>query len=60
MTTKTFPKEQPMELFVEQLWTGQPIKWKNYDGKKVCTMNIGDVENVKFDCFPKTIRANIF
>ena len=31
----------------------QPLRWKNYDGKKVYTTNVSDVEYVEFEHFPK-------
>jgi hypothetical protein len=31
----------------------QPLKWKNYDGKKVYIMNVSVVEHVEFEHFPK-------
>ncbi len=34
----------------------QPLKWKNYDGKKVYTTNVRDVEYVEFEHFQKKIE----
>ena len=34
----------------------QPLKWKNYDWKKVYITNVGDVEYVEFEHFPKPIQ----
>jgi hypothetical protein len=36
--------------------TDQPLRWKNYDGKKVYTTNVSDVEYVEFEHFPKKIE----
>ncbi len=36
----------------------QPLKWKNYDGKKVYTINVSDVEYVEFEHFPKQLNRN--
>ncbi len=36
--------------------TNQPLKWKNYDGKKVYTTNVSDVEYVEFEHFPKKVE----
>ena len=33
--------------------SNQPLQWKNYDGKKVYTTNVSDVEYVEFEHFPK-------
>ena len=30
-----------------------PLIWKNYDGRKVFTVNVSDVEHVEFEHFPK-------
>ena len=31
-----------------------PLQWKNYDGKKVYTMNVRDIEYIEFEHFPKS------
>ena len=36
--------------------SNQPLQWKNYDGKKVYTTNVSDVEYVEFEHFPKKIE----
>jgi hypothetical protein len=36
--------------------TNQPLKWKNYDGKKVYTTNVSDVEYVEFEHFLKKVE----
>ena len=36
--------------------SGQALRWKNYDGKKVYTTNVSDVEYVEFEHFPKKIE----
>ena len=36
--------------------TDQPLRWKNYDGKKVYATNVSDVEYVEFEHFPKKIE----
>jgi hypothetical protein len=33
--------------------TNAPLKWKNYNGRKVYTFNINDVEHLEFEHFPK-------
>ena len=32
-----------------------PLTWKNYDGRKVFTVNVSDVEHVEFEHFPKKL-----
>ena len=36
----------------------EPLKWKNYDGKKVYTLSVNYVQFVEFKHFPKN-RASI-
>ncbi len=36
----------------------QPLKWKNFDGQKVYTTNVSDVEYVEFEHFPKKLNRN--
>ena len=31
-----------------------PLQWKNYDGKKVYTMNVKDIQYIEFEHFPKS------
>lgn len=31
-----------------------PLQWKNYNGRKVFTMNVKDVQYIEFEHFPKT------
>ena len=38
--------------------TDQPLRWKNYDGKKVYTTHVSDVEYVEFEHFPKKLNRN--
>jgi hypothetical protein len=36
--------------------TDTPLNWKNYDGKKVYTINVTDVDYVEFEHFPKKVE----
>jgi hypothetical protein len=38
--------------------TNQTLEWENYDGKKVYTTNVSEIEYVDFEHFPKRFRAN--
>lgn len=37
----------------------QPLKWKNYDGKKEYTTNASDVESLEFEHFPKHLKRYV-
>jgi bifunctional pyridoxal-dependent enzyme with beta-cystathionase and maltose regulon repressor activities len=34
----------------------QPLKWRNYDGKKVYPMNVSDTEFAEFEHFSKKLE----